>query len=122
MTVGCGNAATGPNIGIEFAEQALLAQAELVVIYFYDARTPCADIRSTMPRPPSVLGPYQARLNEEGRERGITFRINDVPAGQYVVFVDALDINGGNVGTGCTAGQRIFDRQISKIRVVVSGG
>lgn len=124
LLAACGTekAGTTPSIGIEFSEQALLDRASVVAIYFYQAGTACADLRAAVPRPQSVLGPYQAALDDQGRERGIVFSINEVPAGEYVVFVDALDANGANVGSGCAAGQRIFDRQVSRIRVVISDG
>ena len=33
---------------------------------------------------------------------------------------DAVDENGGNVGTGCAPGQQVLEKELSQIRVVVS--
>ena len=117
---GCGGPEAREGMQIHFQSQALLADAQLVAIYFYEPERVCAELRTTQPRPPSILGPYQAALDDAGRRAGISFKLNEVPVGEYVVFVDALDGHGRNVGTGCAPGQQVFDRQLSGIRVVIS--
>jgi hypothetical protein len=114
---GCGGA---EGISIEFSSRALLDRAANVFVYFYSAETPCQLVRQTVPRPPSLLGPFTAPVTPEGKTRGISFTLNTIPVGTYVVFVDALDENGGNVGTGCAPGQEVLEKELSQIRVVVS--
>jgi hypothetical protein len=116
---GCGGEEPPPGLTIDFSRQELLRDAALVQIYFYEGSMSCEALRAQNPRLPSVLGPYAAMLDDAGRERGITFTLKEVPAGDYVVFVDALDASGTIVGTGCAPGQRVFDRQISRIRVTI---
>jgi len=99
--------------------QALFEDAALLAIYFYGADANCETLRNTMPRPTSVLGPFRADLDEAGRTSGILFRQDAVPVGTYVVFVDALDVNGGLVGTGCSPGQRVLEREVASIKVLV---
>jgi hypothetical protein len=105
---------------IDFASRALLDRAAQVVVYFYGPETACQLVRQTAPRPPAILGPLSAPVTPDGKERGISFRVDTVPIGEYVVFVDALDENGGNVGTGCAPGQRVLEKEVSQIRVEVS--
>lgn len=118
LLTGCGGQA--PGLTIELQGQRLLSEAEVVAVYFYGPEVACQTVRQTVPRPPSILGPFQAPVGDEGRTRGIVFTLDRIPVGQYVVFVDALDVNGANVGAGCAPGQEIRDREVAKIRVVVS--
>lgn len=118
-SAGCG---APDGLSIEFSDRALLAQAAQVVIYFYANDQTCANVRDMQPRPASVLGPFQVILNDNARDLGITFTLNEVPVGEYVIFVDALDGAGTNVGTGCAPGQQVRDREISKIQVFISDG
>jgi hypothetical protein len=118
-----GATSCGPDEGglqIDFSSAALLDRAAQVAVYFYGPETACQLVRQTMPRPPSVLGPFSAPVTPEGKERGISFKLDTIPIGEYVVFVDALDENGGNVGTGCAPGQRVLEKEVSQIRVEVS--
>lgn len=118
---GCGGEAAVPDMAIAFESKALLADADRVAIYFYPGASDCTMLRQTLPRPRSLHGPYAASLDDAGRESGILFRLEEIPVGTYVVFVDALRMNGENVGSGCAAGQQVFDQQISPIRIVISG-
>lgn len=117
---GCGGDA--PAMQIAFDNRALLDRTAFLAIYFYDATQSCTTIRATTPRPVSILGPYRADLDAEGRSRGVVFRLDEVPVGSYTVFVDAIDLEGGNVGSGCAPGQQVFDREVSGIRINVSDG
>jgi hypothetical protein len=118
--LGCGHEA-GPGMSIEFADRALLSQAEVLAIYFYkDEGADCGTIRATRPRPPSVLGPFLAELGDPERQNGALLRFPDIPPGTYVVFVDAQTRSGSNVGTGCTPGQVVAEDQLSTIQVVIS--
>ena len=118
LASGCGSEAGG--VEIEFASRALLDRAAQVAVYFYGPDVACQLVRQTVPRPPSVLGPFSAPVTAEGKQRGISFTVDMIPVGVYVVFVDALDENGGNVGTGCAPGQQILEKEVSQIRVVVA--
>ncbi len=116
----CGGPPEGtPGFVIEMQSQRLLSEASLLAIYFYDEAQSCESVRATMPRPTSVLGPFRADLDDAGRDSGIIFRQDAVPVGTYLVFVDALDVNGALVGTGCSPGQRVNEREVSAIRVSV---
>lgn len=115
----CGGAQEQPRFEIELQSQRLLSEASLLAIYFYGEDQTCDSVRAAMPRPTSVLGPFRANLDEAGRDSGIIFRQDAVPVGTYLVFVDALDNNGGLVGTGCSPGQRVAEREVSAIRVTV---
>lgn len=118
--LGCGGEGpTGPNMVIEMQSQALLEDAALLAIYFYGPDRTCDDLRATMPRPTSVLGPFRADLDESGRTSGILFRQDAVPIGTYTLFVDALDINGGLVGVGCSPDQRVLEQEVASIKVLV---
>jgi hypothetical protein len=119
LTSSCGPD-EGRGLEISFSSAALLDRAAQVAVYFYTPETACQLIRQTMPRPPSVLGPFSAPVTPEGKERGISFQLDAIPVGEYVVFVDALDENGANVGTGCAPGQRVLEKELSQIRVEVS--
>jgi hypothetical protein len=123
LLLSCGGSQDAPQeraLAIDFADRALLTDVTTLAIYFYEDTQTCAAVRDQRPRPPSLLGPYRAELDDTGRIRGITFTLEDVPAGVYVVFVDALDINGGLVGTGCAPSQTVYDREISRIRITIS--
>lgn len=115
---GCGG--VEPGLSIRFESSTLLAQADQVVVYFYGASLSCDVIRQTVPRPPSVLGPFAAPVDAEGKQRGIVFPLDPIPVNEYVVFVDALDINGGNVGSGCAPGQMILEKEVSAIMVTIT--
>jgi len=104
---------------LEFTSQALFADAALLAIYFYGEDQSCEQIRASQPRPTSILGPYRANLDDAGRQSGIVFRVDAVPVGTYTVFVDALDLNGGLVGTGCSPGQRVLERDVAAIKVTI---
>jgi hypothetical protein len=108
-------------ITIAMDKQALLSDASLLLIYFFDdtAQT-CDGVRAAMPRPAAVVGPFQAVLQGSGAFQGITAKINDVPIGAYVVFVDALDAVGNVVGTGCAPHQVVSDRKLARIKITVS--
>lgn len=110
----------GPRMEIAFAEQALLADAAKVALYFYGAKQTCADLRTTLPRARAQLGPFVADLDDAGREAGVLIRRTDIPVGEYAVLVDALDANDQIVGTGCAEGQQVFDQEISPIRIVIA--
>lgn len=116
LAAGCGV----PRMQIAFEGQALLDRASFLAIYFYGPNETCAAIRATLPRPVSILGPFQADLDAEGRSRGVVLRFDEVPAGEYTVFVDAIDSAGANVGTGCAPQQQVFDREVSGIRITIS--
>lgn len=118
LLAACGQDA--PGLTIEFEDRALLSEADVVAVYFYGPEVACQTVRQTVPRPPSILGPFQAPVGAEGKTRGIVFTLEQIPVGQYVVFIDALDVNGANVGTGCAPSQEIREREVAKIRVVVS--
>lgn len=122
MLSGCG---AGDGLEIEFSSRALLERAATVFVYFYGAETACQLVRQTVPRPPSVIGPFPAPVTPEGKAQGIRFRLdhtnkNPIPVGTYVVFVDAVDENNATVGTGCAPGQQVFEKELSQIRVQVS--
>ena len=118
---GCGPAG---GIRIEFSSRALLDRAANVFVYFDGPDIACQLVRQTVPRPPAVLGPFVAEVTPEGKTRGIRFTLNGdttpIPVGTYVVFVDAEDENGANVGSGCAPGQVIAEKELSQIQVVVS--
>lgn len=116
---GCGGPEEGPRFVIEMQSQALLEDAALLAIYFYGEGRTCEELRATLPRPTSVLGPFRADLDDAGREAGIVFRQDAVPVGTYVVFIDALDANGALVGNGCTPGQRVLEREVASIKVLI---
>ena len=117
--LGCGPEDTGPSFVIEMQSQALLRDASLLAIYFYGSDLNCDVLRDTLPRPTSVLGPFRADLDDAGREAGIIFRQDAIPVGTYTVFIDALDTNGGLVGTGCTPDQRVLEREVASIKVLI---
>jgi hypothetical protein len=121
--VSCGGGGAGdtePAFAIEFERRELLEEATQVAIYFYTGEITCEDIRATLPHPQSVLGPFVAEVDENGRTQGITFPLPDVPVGVYVVFVDAIDASGTVVGSGCAPGQQVFEGEVSRIRIKIS--
>jgi hypothetical protein len=116
--LGCG---AGDGIVVELSDDPLLADADVVAVYFYGPEVACQVVKQTLPRPPAILGPLQAPVDAMGKERGIVFNVpGPIPVGEYVVFADALDVNGANVGSGCSPGQQILDREVAKIRVVIT--
>ncbi len=117
VLAGCGD--EPPPMELRFSNQALLEDASLLAIYFYESNRTCAEVRAQVPRPQSLLGPYQANLDDQGRQEGVVFRLDEVPVGTYLVFVDALDANGAQVGVGCSPGQQIFEKQRTPIRVEI---
>lgn len=121
LAPGCG-AEVEPEapVAIAFARQELLQDAATLAIYFYGGSATCGEVRAASPRPPSILGPYMAVLDDDGRTRGVTFTLTEVPAGVYLVFVDALDASGALIGTGCAPAQTIHDRQRSRVLVTIS--
>jgi hypothetical protein len=120
LASGCGGGEPQRKMVIEFERQELLADATQIAVYFYTGAITCDEIRASIPHPPSVLGPFLADLDEQGRTEGTTFRLDAVPADTYVVFVDAIDASGTIVGSGCAPGQQVFDRAVSRIRVKIS--
>jgi hypothetical protein len=109
-----------PQVTLRFERRALLEEASLLALYFYGAGADCSTLRASAPRPPSLLGPFSAELDAASRETGVLLRLEPIPVGEYVVLVDALDLNGRNVGSGCAPGQRVFERQVSAIQLVIS--
>ncbi len=122
LLASCGPEPELGGIQIRFSSRALLERSANVFVYFYGPEIPCSLVRQTVPRPPSILGPFMAPVTPEGRERGISFTRTDIPVGTYVVFADAQDADGANVGTGCAPGQQVIDREVSQIQLVVSEG
>jgi hypothetical protein len=120
----CSGCGAESGISIAFESRALLERAATVYVYFYGPEVACQLIRQTTPRPPSVLGPFEAPVTPEGRERGISFTLDHtnmpIPVGTYVVFVDAVDADGAVVGTGCAPGQVIAEKELSQVQVVVA--
>lgn len=116
----CGGEGARPKMAIEFERKELLAEATQIAIYFYTGEITCEAIRASLPHPPSVLGPYVADIDEEGRTQGISFPLDGVPVDTYVVFVDAIDASGTVVGSGCAPGQQVFEGEVSRIRVKIS--
>lgn len=116
----CGEGAAPPTVAIELERKELLAEATQIAIYFYTGEITCEAIRASLPHPPSVLGPYVADIDEEGRTQGISFPLDGVPVDTYVVFVDAIDASGTVVGSGCAPGQQVFEGEVSRIRVKIS--
>lgn len=115
----CGVETTSPKLGLDFSEQALLLQSNRLAIYFYENdRFDCTEVRTTFPRLTSLLGPYAVTLDDEGREKGVLFQI-EIPVGRYVVLVDAIDADDVVIGTGCAQDQRVFEQQVSSIRISV---
>jgi hypothetical protein len=115
---GCGSSGSGIEIG--FATRALSQDTSQVVLYIYDSTITCTEIRQTMPRPPAVLGPFAQDLKPVDRMNGVTLRQDNIPVGTYVIFVDALDGNGKNVGSGCAEGQEVLDRRLSKVQITIN--
>ena len=115
----CGGPETQTDMVIEMQSQALLEDASLLAIYFYGADQTCETVRAAMPRPPSVLGPFAANLDAASRQAGALLRQDAVAVGTYLVWVDAFDDNGGLVGTGCSPEQRVLEREVSSIKVLV---
>lgn len=121
VVAGCGGEATvRPQMGISFQSQAILDQADLIAIYFYDQSLDCNAVRVTLPRPGSIHGPFTTMLDEASRSAGIVSRIDDISVGSYTVFVDAVGAGGQIVGSGCASGQQVFEGQISEIQIVVA--
>jgi hypothetical protein len=107
-------------MSISFSRQELLQEATLLQIYFFDPSMSCDDVKSMSMHPPSLAGPYQELLDVAGRERGVTFNILNIPAGTYLVFVDAVDALNQSVGSGCAPMQRVSSRQVSSIKITIS--
>ena len=110
-------------LSVAFADRGILAESAGVAFYFFtDTATTgqCTAVRATFPRPRSVLGPFRAELSAEAQQDGLTFALDTVPVGTYVVLADALDAAGLIVGTGCAEGQRVYNRQRSGISIVIS--
>lgn len=110
-----------PAIVIQLSRHDLLIDAVRVAVYFYDASQSCAVLQAMDVRPPTTVGPFQAILSSMGRESGMTFSLDPIPAGAYSVLVDALDADGRRVASGCASDQMVKSRVTSKIRVQVSG-
>jgi hypothetical protein len=66
------------------------------------------------------LGPYQTGVDAQGRQRGVSFTLDEIPVGSYVVLADAINAGGGVVGSGCAEQQQVYDRQRSVITLVIS--
>jgi hypothetical protein len=115
---GCG--ASGGGIEIGFASKALLQDSTQVVLYIYDSTITCTEVRQTTPRPPAVLGPFVQNLKPTEQMTGVTLRQDNIPVGTYVFFVDALDGNGKNVGSGCAEGQAVLDRTLSRVQITIN--
>jgi hypothetical protein len=122
LMAACGGAseADAPEMAIAFAREELLSEATILLIYYFDDTMTCEDIENAMPRPTPTLGPFMATLDNTGRTRGITFTLNEVPQGAYLIFIEAQNELGVPVGTGCAPRQIVRDRQLSRIRIVVS--
>jgi len=116
LAAGCGGAE--PTLEIRFAAQALLDRAAVVAVYFFASPSTCAELRAG-PRPTSTVGPFNARLDDAARASGIKFRVDDLPVGSYVVVADAHADGGALVGTGCAEGQKVLDRELTKIRILI---
>ena len=121
--VGCGGVgASGSGLSVDFEEATILDDSTAVAIYFYtDDGTAglCNTFRAAVPRARSVLGPYRAELTAESKKKGLTFLLNDVPVGRWVVLADAVDANGSILGTGCAEGQMVYNRLPATIAVVI---
>ncbi len=110
-------------LSVRFADRGILAESAGVAFYFFtDTATTgqCNAVRAQFPRPRSVLGPFRAELSTEAQQNGLTFSLDTVPVGTYVVLADALDAAGLILGTGCAEGQRVYDRERSGISIVIS--
>lgn len=122
--VACGGAEErASGLSVRFADRGILAESAGVAFYFFtDTATTgqCSAVRAQFPRPRSVLGPFRAELSAEAQQNGLTFSLDTVPVGTYVVLADALDAAGLIVGTGCAEGQRVYNRQRSGISIVIS--
>lgn len=121
----CGQGAGARTAGdrgmeIRFARSALLAQAATLVIYYYPGASTCPALEATSPRPSPLVGPYQATLDDDQRQHGLTFNQQDVPVGTYVILIDAVDAGGQVVGTGCTPGVSVQDRRPTPVTVTIS--
>ena len=116
--IACGGP-EAPALSVSFSRAALEQQTASVAISFFAGDETCGSIRGARPRPDALLGPFEASFEGTAAGEPKTFTRTDIPAGTYVVLVDALDAAGARIGAGCAQGQRIHDRQVSRIRVVL---
>lgn len=117
IAAACGDA--GPSFELQFSDRALIEEAAKLSFYFYENGQKCTPLRTEMPRPRALLGPFELTLGPEAAE-GVTYTTTEVPAGTYVVLVDAVTATGTIAGSGCAEGQQIFDQQRSSITLALS--
>ncbi len=111
---------SGPQMRLHFVQQRLLTDVARVQLYYYGADRSCDEIRSSRPRPSSVLGPFSIPLNDDARRVGVIHAQDRVPIGTYLIFADALEAQGGLIGTGCTPGQQVRQGELSLIDINIS--
>lgn len=118
---GCGGEAPA-GLELSFASAGLLADADHVAVSFFTGEPTCEALLAGGQRPTPAFGPYGVGLNAASRADGARLRLTEIPVGVYAVLAEAIAADGVRVGRGCAEAQRVFDRQVSSIRIVISEG